>query len=244
MLPQQFVNSTSGRAVTYDGLKVNYGQCEQLVCLFWQDIYNFRCPPIPYAADLITNPTVLEFFEVIPVGQEQPWDVAIFGASASINSPVAGHTDIVLVPIEGGFIGWDSNWGNVTDQNVGTPGYGYPAAHQVQHSYMDIIGFLRYKELVMGVTIVGAPTSVGSPAGRIDIFARGSDNNLYQKYFTGVGWSNWVKVGSGVYSSPTVPQPYSDDRIDVFFTGSAGDLVHTYFNGQEWTPNESLGEPE
>lgn len=146
MTPQAFVSATDGVAVTYDGLQVNYGQCVQLVCLFWKDCYGFLCPPIPYAKDLITNPVVLESFEVIPVGQEQPWDVAVFGASAAINSPVAGHTDIVLNNVgAGGYIGWDSNWGGVTDKNVGTKGYGYPAAHQVNHTYSDVIGFLRWK---------------------------------------------------------------------------------------------------
>lgn len=143
---QQFIQNTSGKAVTYDGLKINYGQCEQLVCLYWKDVYGFATPSIPYAKDLITNPTVLGSFNVIPAGQEQANDVAVFGASSSIGSPVAGHTDIVLQgQTGGGFLGWDSNWGGVTDKNQGTPGFGYPAAHQVQHSYNDVIGFLRFK---------------------------------------------------------------------------------------------------
>lgn len=149
MTPQQFVQNTDGKAVTYDGLKENYGQCEQLVCLFWKDVYGFNCPPIPYAKDLITNPTILENFTVIPVGQEQAWDVAVFGASNSINSPEAGHTDIVLSAQGNGFTGWDSNWGGVTDQNATSVGFGYPAAHQVTHTYNDVIGFLRYKEANM-----------------------------------------------------------------------------------------------
>lgn len=99
-------------------------------------------------------------------------------------------------------------------------------------------------DLPMGVKLMGAPVSTGSPNGRIDVFGRGSDDGLWQKYFGKDGWSSWVRVGSGVASSPSVPQPYTNDRIDVFFTGGGGDLVHTYFNGKGWTPNESLGKPE
>lgn len=141
----QFMTNTNGKAVTYDNVSANYGQCEQLVCLYWEQVYGFKCPLIPYAKDLINNPTVLASFNVVAVGQEQVGDVAVFGASTTINSPVAGHTDIVLGPISGGFTGWDSNWGGVTDQNQGTSGYGYPAAHQVTHNYGDVIGFLRFK---------------------------------------------------------------------------------------------------
>ena len=142
---QQFIQTTSGHAVTYDNIKANYGQCEQLVCLYWKDVYGFITPPIPYAKDLWTNSVVLESFNQVPVGQEQAGDVAVFGASTQINSPVAGHTDIVLSGIANGFNGYDSNWGGVVDKNAGTPGFGYPAAHPVQHSHVDVLGFLRFK---------------------------------------------------------------------------------------------------
>lgn len=151
MSPQQYVQETDGKAVTYDGLAEDYGQCEQLVCDYWHKVYGFACPMIPLAKDLITNEAVLASFETIPVGQEQAWDVAVFDASSSINSPEAGHTDIVLAPQTNGFIGWDSNWGGVTDKYPGQT-FGYPAAHQVTHSYADVIGFLRWKEPDMNAT--------------------------------------------------------------------------------------------
>lgn len=152
MTPQLFVQENTGKAVTYDGIRGNYGQCEQLVCLFWKYVYGFLCPPIASAKDLITNPFILANFSVEPVGREQSWDVAVFGASAAIDSPTDGHTDIVLNPQPNGFLGFDSNWGGVTDHNTGTPGYGYPAAHQVTHSHDDVLGFLRWKGGDMPIT--------------------------------------------------------------------------------------------
>jgi len=91
---------------------------------------------IPAAKDLWTNATILANFDRIPVGKEQKGDVAVWGASSAINSPEFGHTDIVLAP---GFTGFDSNWGGVKAPN------GYPAAHEVQHNYTDVLGFLRKK---------------------------------------------------------------------------------------------------
>lgn len=136
MTLDQFVAKYNGGAASYDGLEENYGQCEQLVCCYWKEVYGFNCPPIPAAKDLWTNPTVLNSFGQIPLGQEQAGDVAVWGASSLINSPEFGHTDIALSP---GFTGFDSNWGGVK-----TP-EGYPAAHQVKHNYTDVLGFLRFK---------------------------------------------------------------------------------------------------
>lgn len=140
----QFVAQMTGQAASYDGLPVNYGQCEQLVCAFWKEVYGFICPMIPYAKDLYNNPTILQHFSRIPAGQEQKGDVAVFGASSAINSPVAGHTDIVLAKESNGFLGFDSNWGGVKVA-TGKPHAGYPAAHQVVHSHVDVVGFLRHK---------------------------------------------------------------------------------------------------
>lgn len=132
----QFVANSAGGALSYDGVKANIGQCEQLVCCYWRDVVGFLCPPIPAAKDLWTNPTVLASFDQIAVGKEQPGDVGVWGASSLINSPESGHTDIVLSP---GFTGLDSNWGGVKAPS------GYPAAHRVQHNYSDVLGFLRPK---------------------------------------------------------------------------------------------------
>lgn len=156
---QQFISTNNGEAVTYDNIKVNYGQCEQLVCLYWKELYGFNCPPIPYAYLLWTNPTVLAAFEQIPIGQEQPGDVAVFGRSTLINSPEAGHTDIVVQgQTGGGFLGFDSNWGTTATTNYQViSGVKYPAAHEVQHTYSDVLGFLRYKgEETMDRGVMGA----------------------------------------------------------------------------------------
>lgn len=162
----QFRTNTNGLAVTYDNVVANYGQCEQLVCLYWAEVYEYEAPLIPYAYELYTNPDILENFTQIPLGQEQAGDVAVFGKSSSINSPVAGHTDIVISATSGGFIGWDSNWGGVTDTNKGTPGYGYPAAHQVTHTNNDVLGFLRFKGEDMNPTSTQVGEEFQALAGR------------------------------------------------------------------------------
>jgi hypothetical protein len=135
----KFIADYTGQAVSYDGIKANTGQCEQLVLLYWKDVYGFKAPAIPGAYQLWTNATVLKSFEQIAIGEEQPGDVAVWAPNSDINSSEYGHTDIVVKP---GFLGFDSNWGGVTTT---VNGIVYPAAHEVQHSYLDVMGFLRWK---------------------------------------------------------------------------------------------------
>lgn len=203
-------------------------------CVSWANYVLLYVYNHPYlfanAINWFNNPALLGKFEFIPYA---PGVYPLTGDFVVWNIGQYGHID--LCASNGGpagFTGYDSNWDR-------------PVLDTIQHNYSQVVGYIRYTggTIMAGVTILGAPAAAGQAGGRIDVFVRGSDNNLYQKYLGASGWSNWVKVGSGVASDPTVSAPYGDNRIDVFFTGGAGDLVHTYFNGTTWTPNESLGVP-
>lgn len=150
MTLDDFVIQTTGRAVTYDNVQANYGQCEQLVQVYQREVQNTPVFVTPYAKNywLLFKGSPLEaYYDQIQPGQSmEVGDIVVLGASSSINSPVAGHIDICLIPKAGGYTGFDSNWAGVTDQNHKTSGYGYPAAHQVQHTLKDVLGYLRLKE--------------------------------------------------------------------------------------------------
>lgn len=95
-----------------------------------------------------------------------------------------------------------------------------------------------------GVSIVGAPAAVSWGSGRIDVFVRGSNNQLYQEWYGNGAWQPWVSLGGDINSSPTVTT-WGPQRLDVFSTGPAGDLQHYWFNGYGggWQNWESLGYP-
>lgn len=171
------------------------------------------------------NGKMAQYYDKIPYGQpRQRGDLVVWGSNLGSYGDVA--------------IALDS--GTQMFGQFGTPIF-QPA--RIRNETRQPLGYLRNKGGIMGVKIVGAPAAAGKANGRIDVFVRGSDNNLYQKYFNQSGWSTWVKVGSGMDSPPSVSSPYGDERVDVFFTGVSGDLVHTYFDGKNWTDNESLGTP-
>jgi hypothetical protein len=94
------------------------------------------------------------------------------------------------------------------------------------------------------VTVVGATASVTDSYNNIHVFARGSDDSLWHKWFDSRGWQDWEKLSAGsVMSSPTA-NAIPGGHIHVFATGPAGDLMHWWFNENGWNGAESLGIPK
>jgi hypothetical protein len=96
------------------------------------------------------------------------------------------------------------------------------------------------------LTYVGTPCAITGGAGIIDIFALGSDGNLY--YVSGDGnlWSAPVSLGSpsgGFASSPSAVAGLfvSGNLDDVFAIGADGNLYHIWFDGFSWQGPVSFG---
>jgi hypothetical protein len=91
-----------------------------------------------------------------------------------------------------------------------------------------------------GGTLVGEPASVSWAPGRIDVFARGTDNHLWHQAYEN-GWTGWENLGGSLSSAPGVAS-WAPGRLDVFARGTAGDLVHRYYDNG-WSAWESLSAP-
>jgi murein DD-endopeptidase MepM/ murein hydrolase activator NlpD len=87
-----------------------------------------------------------------------------------------------------------------------------------------------------GLTLTSDPGVVSWGYGRIDVFARASDNALWHRwYMRGQGWSNWGKVGGVLNSGPGVSS-WAEGRLDVFALGTDDKLRHKwYVSGQGWS---------
>jgi SpoIID/LytB domain protein len=92
-------------------------------------------------------------------------------------------------------------------------------------------------ESLGGVITSGAGVSSWG-AGRLDLFARGSDDSLVHKWFDGT-WSGFESLGGVLTSDPTAVS-WGPGRIDVFARGTDGALWHNWFDGS-WKGWESLG---
>lgn len=196
MILSDFVTEYTGQAVDVDGVKQDTGQCLQLVSLYQQKVQATTVFFTPGAADYwnkFAGSVLEQYYDKIPVGQPvQAGDIVVFGASSVINSPDFGHIDICLQPTSGGYTGFDSNWGGVKDTNPNSPTYGYPVAHQVAHSFTDVLGYLRLKGENMNPTPAQAGTTYAAFATQPDGITPGDISQKDLDTAIQTPWAEWI----------------------------------------------------
>src|SRR5262249_13003036 len=87
--------------------------------------------------------------------------------------------------------------------------------------------------------------SVGVNAdGRLEVFARGTNNALYDQWqkSAGGGWSGWASLGGNLTTDPTAVRN-ADGRLEVFARSTDDALYHTWQTspGGGWTGWSRLG---
>lgn len=122
-------------------------------------------------------------------------------------------------------------------------------AGDLQHHWFDATagGWQSWESLGKasnGGSLTSGPGAISWGDGRLDVFARGSDGVLWQKWFSGEhgGWKPWVRFGGVINSTPSVSS-WAPGRLDEFSTGPDGDLQHYYFGTNGWGSWESFGYP-
>jgi glucose/arabinose dehydrogenase len=83
------------------------------------------------------------------------------------------------------------------------------------------------------------PAVASWAAGRLDTFIRGTDNQLWHRWYQG-GWSRWEPLGGVLASGPAVVAR-SVGHLDVFIRGTDNQLWHKWFQGGRWSGWEPLG---
>ena len=78
---------------------------------------------------------------------------------------------------------------------------------------------------------MGSPSAVTTGSKRIDVFAIGSDGNLYRRWWDGA-WHGLDNLGGGNLINTPAAISWGSDRIDVFAIGSNGNMYH-------WSNNAS-----
>jgi hypothetical protein len=95
----------------------------------------------------------------------------------------------------------------------------------------------------LGGVCTASPAAIAwgsSSSLRLDVFVRGSDGAVWQKYYQN-GWSGWIPLGGQLApgTGPAVAS-WSAGRLDVFAEGTNGALWHKWWNGSKWSGWESL----
>jgi hypothetical protein len=70
----------------------------------------------------------------------------------------------------------------------------------------------------LGGTLTSTPAAAAWGPNRLDVFVRGTNCALYQKWWNGSSWSGWVNHGGTIVSEPTVVS-WGANRLDVFALG-------------------------
>ena len=92
----------------------------------------------------------------------------------------------------------------------------------------------------LGGVIQGRPVAVSSSPTRLDVFIRGSDNELWHRFWNGSAWSGWENLGGVLGSGPSVVA-LGPSRLDVFIRGQEGGLWQRTWDGTAWGGWQSLG---
>jgi hypothetical protein len=97
----------------------------------------------------------------------------------------------------------------------------------------------------LGGLITGAPAAVYVGSGVIDVYARGLDDRLYQRWWDGAQWNptdRWYLHDDGAFrlaSSPAVIA-WGDNQREVYAQGTDGAVWTKSFDGASWGPWNSL----
>ncbi len=101
------------------------------------------------------------------------------------------------------------------------------------------VTFLPWKAL--GGRLTSDPAAVSWAPGRIDVFARGTDMQMYHRWWiNGLGWAAWEALGGTLTSAPLAVS-CAATHLDVFARGADGGLWRKSFDGIAWSGWSSMG---
>jgi glucose/arabinose dehydrogenase len=86
--------------------------------------------------------------------------------------------------------------------------------------------------------VVGDPAAASWAPGRLDVFARGTNNKLWQRFSTngGATWSSWfMPVPDGTLASSPATATWAPNRLDVMVTGTDGQVYQRFWDTTTWS---------
>lgn len=78
------------------------------------------------------------------------------------------------------------------------------------------------------------------PSLHLDVYIKGTDNQLWHNWHGGVAWSGWGALGGSLGSDPT-SACWGPGRVDIFWRGTDNALWHKWYDNGNWGGPESLG---
>jgi GH25 family lysozyme M1 (1,4-beta-N-acetylmuramidase) len=100
-----------------------------------------------------------------------------------------------------------------------------------------------HDDLASLAALAGGPrlSAVAQADGTVDVFWKGTDNNLWHKYYAGGTWNGPQNLGGGPLGSNPVAVTSTVGVVDVFWKGTDNNLWHEYYAGGAWNGPQNLG---
>jgi hypothetical protein len=94
----------------------------------------------------------------------------------------------------------------------------------------------------LGGVLTSKPAVAAWSSNRLDTFVRGTDGQLWHKWWNGTSWSGWEPLGGQIHpgTGPAVAT-WAPGRLDVFVEGTDKQLYHKWFNSTGWHGWQPLG---
>lgn len=86
----------------------------------------------------------------------------------------------------------------------------------------------------LGGAVVGDPDAAAWGGRRVDVFVRGTDDQLWHQWWDGTRWAAWEPLGGRLTSAPTVVA-WGPNRLDVFARGTDGAMYQLAYDGTRWS---------
>ena len=87
----------------------------------------------------------------------------------------------------------------------------------------------------LGGVCTSGPTASYSDPTRLDVFCRGTDQGIWQRFWTSsTGWSGWFKLGGIATSDPDATSPGPGRPAQVFVRGTDNGVWQMLWTGSSW----------
>lgn len=216
-----------------------YGpDCSGMVSMAWRVVPGsgggFNTSTLPSVATAISNRATIQRGDVLidTYGSEHH---AILFDSWQSDHVHFSYYSFGSTPMRHYDGGTQGNHGPLGSFTSGTYLAGLAESHYLAYQYKNITND----------TSRGAPQTVAQANGTVDVFWRGTDNNIWHDWYTVAGgWFGPTRMTSaGNVTADPSPVLSSSGTIDVFWKGSDSNLWHIWYTTADgWNPAQNLGQ--
>ncbi len=108
------------------------------------------------------------------------------------------------------------------------------------HGWDSLGGSVQDPQIPGGGVRDADPAAVSRAFSHVDVFVRGTDDQLYHRWWDNTQWSSWEALGGVLRSGPGASS-WGPNRIDIFARGADDQMWHKWWDGNRWNGWDPMG---